>query len=293
MERTTSLGPWRSQRWTSVVRGFARKLATRDQVNLKMLLLGTILLSVVTCTTALLQHVAMTGSGLRHAAIGRRTRPVMMGSRVPSDADMPTLERGIREYLKVRERQLAEGSAPPEFSNKFQPGGAVWNVGETFMSLNSLLPKEREESEYEKLELDPLSYEELIRFGRDDLIDPIINLGGYEAVSRKLDVPIFPKRIKASVLQARAERAELFKAKPEPEGMLALGDSFEDKLAESVAKLNTTQIKTRVNLRQKARRSDGDAPSKVFPNFLRLRTQVPPLLITHTHSTAVVTGRRT
>jgi len=73
-------------------------------------------------------------------------------------------------------------------------------------------------------ETDPLSYFELRRCGFDELIDPIMDIGGYVRVSNELGLEVAP-------LPLAKPRQNLNILPPEEASGLALGDALETKMA--------------------------------------------------------------
>ena len=160
------------------------------------------------------------------------------------------LEGDIRAYLAERERVIASGEVvdPAAAAREAATSNPVWRAGNAMLSLESLLPKESEDDESG----DALSYTELQKFGYGSLIEPIMDCGGYVAVSRSLGVAYsLPKKPK--------EQSDDY-VRDGPQRAVSLGGSKEDKLA-AIAALNATQIKLDRAAKEARRAERGAAPS--------------------------------
>ncbi|KAH8044628.1 C1 peptidase-like protein [Aureococcus anophagefferens] len=159
------------------------------------------------------------------------------------------LEGDIRAYLAERERVIASGEVvdPAAAAREAATSNPVWRAGNAMLSLESLLPKESEDDESG----DAL-HTELQKFGYGSLIEPIMDCGGYVAVSRSLGVAYsLPKKPK--------EQSDDY-VRDGPQRAVSLGGSKEDKLA-AIAALNATQIKLDRAAKEARRAERGAAPS--------------------------------
>ncbi|KAH8065699.1 C1 peptidase-like protein [Aureococcus anophagefferens] len=158
------------------------------------------------------------------------------------------LEGDIRAYLAERERVIASGEVvdPAAAAREAATSNPVWRAGNAMLSLESLLPKESEDDESG----DALSYTELQKFGYGSLIEPIMDCGGYVAVSRSLGVAYsLPKKPK--------EQSDDY-VRDGPQRSLR---RLQGGQARAIAALNATQIKLDRAAKEARRAERGAAPS--------------------------------
>ena len=119
----------------------------------------------------------------------------------------------------------------------------VWQGANYLLSLDTFLPKDGNLDDYGRVkEVDALSYTELEKYGFGKLVQPIMDAGGYAAVSKAMGVAVSAPR--APPVPSDDDERE------GPQRGVSLGGSIEEKMAE-IGKLNATN--------QNSTRSEGSA----------------------------------
>ena len=149
----------------------------------------------------------------------------------------PALEADIKSYLAVRDQALRTNTTVDR-GQEIREGtenNPVWQGANYLLSLDTLLPKDGNVDEYgrEKI-VDALSYTELEKYGFGKLVQPIMDAGGYAAVSKALGVAVSAPRAPPVPSDDVVREG--------PQRGVSLGGSIEEKMAE-IGKLNATQIK--------------------------------------------------
>ncbi|KAG5182434.1 hypothetical protein JKP88DRAFT_348878 [Tribonema minus] len=82
---------------------------------------------------------------------------------------------------------------------------------------------------------DPLEYSELRAYGYQYLVEPIMNAGGYIAVSNRLGVHVTPKSRRRRAAFAPGEEPKLLRPSDAKEGFLALGSALDERMEAAAA----------------------------------------------------------
>ena len=149
----------------------------------------------------------------------------------------PALEADIKSYLAVRDQALRTNTTVDR-GQEIREGtenNPVWQGANYLLSLDTFLPKDGNLDEYGRVkEVDALSYTELEKYGFGKLVQPIMDAGGYAAVSKALGVAVSAPRAPPVPSDDVVREG--------PQRGVSLGGSIEEKMAE-IGKLNATQIK--------------------------------------------------
>ena len=149
----------------------------------------------------------------------------------------PALEADIKSYLAVRDQALRTNTTVDR-GQEIREGtenNPVWQGANYLLSLDTFLPKDGNLDEYGRVkEVDALSYTELEKYGFGKLVQPIMDAGGYAAVSKALGVAVSAPRAPPVPSDDVVREG--------PQRGVSLGGSIEEKMAE-ISKLNATQIK--------------------------------------------------
>ena len=149
----------------------------------------------------------------------------------------PALEADIKSYLAVRDQALRTNTTVDR-GQEIREGtenNPVWQGANYLLSLDTFLPKDGNLDEYGRVkEVDALSYTELEKYGFGKLVQPIMDAGGYAAVSKAMGVAVSAPRAPPVPSDDVVREG--------PQRGVSLGGSIEEKMAE-ISKLNATQIK--------------------------------------------------
>ena len=109
----------------------------------------------------------------------------------------PALEADIKSYLAVRDQALRTNTTVDR-GQEIREGtenNPVWQGANYLLSLDTFLPKDGNLDEYGRVkEVDALSNTELEKYGFGKLVQPIMDAGGYAAVSKALGVAVSAPR---------------------------------------------------------------------------------------------------
>mmetsp|Transcript_22137 Transcript_22137/g.71364 ORF Transcript_22137/g.71364 Transcript_22137/m.71364 type:complete len:352 (+) Transcript_22137:25-1080(+) len=196
---------------------------------------------------------------------GRPRRVVRRASEedAPPPAPTPELLERVREYLEVRER--GDGTNEIRRKRESAMSNPIWQVGNYFLSLESLLPAIPEDAETR----DPLDYKELARFGYQDLVGDIVAAGGRRQVADALGIELSRPRKPPVVVRG------VSLTKDEDAGKISLGAAKEAKV-EALAE--TTKAKDLLLSDEERTAKDyrrRNAKSKTTTAKSRLVTVVP------------------
>lgn len=201
----------------------------------------------------------------------RVAAPPLRRRTIRTQAVPKALETDIRAYLAVRENALRTNATVDrgqEIRDGFE-NNPISQGANYLLSLDTFLPKDLNVDEYGRpKQLDALQYTELERYGFGRLVTPIMDAGGYAAVSKALGVAV-------SAPRAPPVPSDDIVRDGEQRGV-SLGGSIEDKLA-AISSLNATQIKLDKEaklIEKAARRARAAAPKPKRADELVIRKTV-------------------
>jgi hypothetical protein len=169
---------------------------------------------------------ASSSSSSSSSSVGDGTTSV---KRLTAEAVPAQLMSRIDEYLSVREADAAAATTATTTAERGGETGAAAAGGSAeknavfdFLGVDPVSKKRKDELAKLGASGDPLSYGELRRLGFDDLVAPIMALGGYVAVSVALGLEVAPVPV-----QVEPDWGLSLGGDEEEELGLALGDSLE------------------------------------------------------------------